>query len=144
MKPLCLANRCAQQFRKDNQDVAAENALILNALKDEELQLTEDRATLSAEEFAAAAVAFDVKVQEIRSARLEKIRQVDEQFKGLKPLFFKRIEPFFDLIMRELNATVILEKSSVLRSIEGIDITELLVERVDEGLSGREAIKTCS
>ena len=39
--------------------------------------------------------------------------------------------------MRELKATVILEKSSVLRSIEGIDITELLVERVDEGLSGQ-------
>ena len=121
-----------EQFGKDNQDVAAENTLILNALKDEELQLTEDRATLSAEEFAAAAVAFDVKVQKIRSARLEKIRQVDEQFKGLKPLFFKCIEPVFDLIMQQLNATVILEKSSILRSIEGIDITELLVERVDK------------
>ena len=120
-----------EQFRKDNQDVAAKNTLILNALKDEELQLTEDRANLSAEEFAAAA-AFDAKVQKIRSARLEKIRQVDEQFKGLKPQFFKRIEPFFDLIMQQFNATVILEKSSILRSIEGIDITELLVERVDE------------
>ena len=121
-----------EQFRKDNQDVAAENTLILNALKDEELQLTEDRATLSAEEFSAAAASFDAKVQKIRSARLEKIRQVDEQFKGLKPQFFKRIEPFFDLIMQQFNATVILEKSSILRSIEGIDITELLVERVDE------------
>ena len=121
-----------EQFRKDNQDVAAENTLILNALKDEELQLTEDRANLSAEEFAAAAAAFDAKVQKIRSARLEEIRQVDEQFKGLKPQFFKRIEPFFDLIMQQFNATVILEKSSILRSIEGIDITELLVERVDE------------
>ena len=121
-----------EQFRKDNQDVAAENTLILNALKDEELQLTEDRATLSAEEFAAAAAAFDAKVQKIRSARLEKIRQVDEEFKRLKPQFFKRIEPFFDLIMQQFNATVILEKSSILRGIEGIDITELLVERVDE------------
>ena len=79
------------QFREDNQDVAAENTLLLNALKDEELQLTEDRTTLSAAEFAAAAAAFDAKVQEIRSARLEKIRQVDEQFKNLKPLFFSRI-----------------------------------------------------
>jgi hypothetical protein len=34
--------------------------------------------------------------------------------------------------MREFNATVILEKRSVLRSIEGIDITDLLVERVDD------------
>ena len=128
------------QFREDNQDVAAENALILNALKDEELQLTEDRVTLSAEEFAAAAAAFDAKVKEIRSARLEKIRQVDEQFKNLKPLFFKLIEPFFDLIMREFNATVILEKSSVLRSIEGIDITDLLVERVDDVYLANETV----
>jgi len=59
MKPLCLANLCARSSVEDNQDVAAENTLILNALKDEELQLTEDRATLSAEEFAAAAAAFD-------------------------------------------------------------------------------------
>ena len=128
------------QFRQDNEVVAAENTLILNALKDEELQLTEDRATLSAEDFAAAAAAFDEKVQKIRSARLEKIRQVDEQFKNLKPLFFKRIEPFFDLVMREFNATVILEKSSVLRSIEGIDITDLLVERVDDAFLSSESV----
>ena len=131
-EPSLFGKSMRAQFREDNQDVAAENTLLLNALKDEELQLTEDRATLSAEEFAAAAAAFDTKVQEIRSARLEKIRQVDEQFKNLKPLFFSRIEPFFDLVMREFNATVILEKRSVLRSIEGIDITDLLVERVDD------------
>ena len=128
------------QFRQNNQALAAENAVILNALKDEELQLTEDRAALSAEEFAAAAAAFDEKVQKIRNARLEKIRQVDEQFKKLKPLFFQRIEPFFDLVMREFEATVILEKSSVLRSIEGIDITDLLVERVDDVFLTSEVI----
>ena len=128
------------QFRQNNQALAAENALILNALKDEELQLTEERAALSAEEFAAAAAAFDEKVQEIRNVRLEKIRQVDEQFKNLRPLFFQRIEPLFDLVMREFKATVILEKSSVLRSIEGIDITDLLVERVDEAFLASEAI----
>ena len=129
------------QFQQNNQALAAENAVILNALKDEELQLTEERAALSAEEFAAAATAFDEKVQKIRKARLEKIRQVDEQFKNLKPLFFQRIAPFFDLVMREFKAAVILEKSSVLRSIEGIDITDLLVERVDDVFLASEAIE---
>ena len=65
---------------------------------------------------------------------------MDEQFKNLKPLFFKRIEPFFDLVMREFNATVILEKSSVLRSIDGIDITDLLVERVDDAFLSSESV----
>jgi hypothetical protein len=36
------------QFRQNNQALAAENAVILSALKDEELQLTEERAALSA------------------------------------------------------------------------------------------------
>jgi hypothetical protein len=35
---------------------------------------------------------------------------------------------------------VILEKSSVLRSIEDIDITDLLVERVDEAFLASQAI----
>jgi hypothetical protein len=65
---------------------------------------------------------------------------VDEEFKNLKPLFFQRIEPFFDQVMREFKATVILEKSSVLRSLEDIDITDLLVERVDEAFLASQAI----
>ena len=119
-------------FNIDNQLVTDENVTILNALKEEELQLTEDRTTLSPEDFAIAAANFDTKVQEIRRLRLQKIRQVDERFKRLKLFFFQRIDPFFDVVMREFNATAILEKGSVVRSIAAIDITDLLVERVDQ------------
>ena len=119
-------------FNIDNQLVSDENVTILNALKEEEIQLTEDRTTLSSEDFAIAAANFDTKVQEIRRLRLQKIRQVDERFKRLKLFFFQRIDPFFDVVMREFNATAILEKGSVVRSIEAIDITDLLVERVDQ------------
>ena len=101
-------------FNIDNQLVTDENVTILNALKEEELQLTEDRTTLSSEDFAIAAANFDTKVQEIRRLRLQKIRQVDERFKRLKLFFFQRIDPFFDVVMREFNATAILEKGSVL------------------------------
>ena len=119
-------------FNIDNQLVTDENVTILNALKEEELQLTEDRTTLSPEDFAIAAANFDTKVQEIRRLRLQKIRQVDERFKRLKLFFFQRIDPFFDVVMREFNATAILEKGSVVRSIDAVDITDLLVERVDQ------------
>ena len=119
-------------FNIDNQLVSDENVTNLNALKEEEIQLTEDLTTLSPEDFAIAAANFDTKVQEIRRLRLQKIRQVDERFKRLKLFFFQRIDPFFDVVMREFNATAILEKGSVVRSIEAIDITDLLVERVDQ------------
>ena len=56
------------QFREDNQDVAAENTLLLNALKDEELQLTEDRATLSDSRVAMREFLSSIEVQALTHA----------------------------------------------------------------------------
>ena len=128
-------------FNSENQSFNEENKVILNRLKDEEIQLTADRANLSQEEFSVAADAFDIKVQEIRKTRLEQIRVVEERFKMLKPMFFRRVDSFFDVMMREFNAAAILEKDSVVRSNQTIDITDLLVERVDEAFLANQSIE---
>ena len=128
-------------FNFENQAFNEENKVILNRLKDEEIQLTADRTNLSPDKFAVAAAAFDTKVQEIRKTRLEQIRLVEERFKMLKPMFFRRVDSFFDVIMREFDATAILEKSSVVRSNQNIDITDLLIERVDQAFLANQSIK---
>ena len=128
-------------FNSENQSFNEENKVILNLLKDEEIQLTADRTNLSQEEFAIAADAFDIKVQEIRKTRLEKIRLVEERFNLLKPMFFRRVDSFFDELMLEFNATAILEKNYVVRSTDAIDITNLLVERVDQAFGVDQNIK---
>ncbi len=128
-------------FNVENQSFNEENSVILNGLKDEEIQLTADRTILSPKEFAIAAQAFDAKVQEIRKTRLEQIGIVEERFKMLKPLFFRRVDSFFDVMMREFNAAAILEKDSVVRSNQTIDITDLLVERVDEAFLANQSIE---
>ena len=86
-------------FNIENKSFNQENKIILNSLKEEEIQLTEDRTILSPEEFSVAAKAFDIKVQKIRKTRLDQIRVVEENFKLLKPFFFRRIDRFFDIIM---------------------------------------------
>ena len=121
-----------ETFNMENKSFNQENTIILNSLKKEEIQLTKDRAILSPEDFSMAAKAFDKKVQKIRKVRLDQITVVEENFKLLKPFFFRRIDSFFDVIMNEFEATVILEKKSVVRSNQAIDITDLLVERVDQ------------
>jgi Skp family chaperone for outer membrane proteins len=50
----------------------------------------------------------------------------------LKPLFFNQIRPIIKKIMSEYDASIILEKNSVIWSLVSIDITNLIVERVDE------------
>ena len=121
-----------KNFQLENQSFNKENSTILESLKEEEIKLTKDRESLSPEDFAKAAEAFDTRAVAIRAVRLEKIRIVDERFQGLKPLFFDRIRPIIVKIMREYDASVILEKNSVVWSLASIDITNVIVERVDK------------
>ena len=134
-----FAQAMRDAFNLQNQSLNKENFTILNTLKEEELQLTEDRATLSPELFAIAAQAFDVKVQEIRKSRLQKLRLVEDQFNRLKIDFFQKINPFFDEVMIDFNAAAILEKKSIVRSIDALDITDLLVQRVDQAFLPNDA-----
>lgn len=121
-----------KNFELENQSFNEENEAILDSLKQEEIKLTNDRDSLSPEDFLKAAKAFDKKAVEIRAVRLEKIRIVDQKFQELKPLFFNQIRPIIEKIMSEYNASIILEKNSVIWSLVSIDITNLIVERVDE------------
>ena len=120
-----------KNFEIENRSFNKENDTILKALKEEEIKLTEDREKLSPEDFAKAAEVFDKKAVEIRTRRLEQIAVVNERFKGLKPIFFKKIQPIIKDIMREYNASIILEKNSVVWSLASIDVTNKIVKRVD-------------
>ena len=130
------ASKFGQSIRKNfqlkNESFNKENSAILESLKEEEIKLTKDRENLSPKDFAKAAVAFDTRAVKIRAVRLEKIRIVNERFQGLKPLFFERIRPIILKIMREHDASVILEKNSVVWSLASIDITSVIVDRVDK------------
>lgn len=121
-----------KNFEIENRSFNKENDTILKLLKAEEIKLTEDRKKLSPEDFAKAADVFDKKAVAIRARRLEQIALVNERFKGLKPIFFKKIQPIIKDIMREYNASIILEKNSVVWSLASIDVTNKIVERVDE------------
>lgn len=121
-----------KNFELENQSFNEENDAILDSLKREEIKLTKERASLSPENFSKAAKAFDKKAVAIRAVRLEKIRLVDKKFQELKPLFYNQIRPIIEKIMREYDASIILEKNSVIWSLASIDITSLIVERVDK------------
>ena len=121
-----------KNFELENQSFNEENDAILDSLKREEIKLTKERESLSPENFSKAARAFDKKAVAIRAVRLEKIRLVDKKFQELKPLFYNQIRPVIEKIMREYDASIIIEKNSVIWSLASIDITSLIVERVDE------------
>jgi Skp family chaperone for outer membrane proteins len=108
-----------------------ENKQIEAALIAEEQDLTTRRTTLPADEFAALATAFDVKVERIRSEQDAKFRDLSLIREEDRKAFFRAIVPVLGDLMGEKGAVAILEKSTVILSLTAIDVTDEAIARVN-------------
>lgn len=116
----------------------AENTELAQALEQQERDLTEQRKTLSPEEFQQAAADFDARVQATRRIQGQKVRQSDQQLAAKRREFFGAISPIVELIMLERGASVILESNIVTYRDPSVDITAELIERVDQTLAPKQ------
>lgn len=124
--------------------LVSENRRIEVELVAEELELTEQRASMDAIEFRTLADAFDEKVQRIRAEQDAKQRALQRARDEDRLAFVDSIAPILSRIGRERGAVVILERRNVLLSADNIDITEEAIARInaafedgdDTGLEG--------
>ena len=120
-------------------ELEAENRRVEADLEAEELQLTQQRATLAPEDFRKLADAFDEKVQKIRTEQDAKLRALDEQQSREREGFLAAAAPVLEQLMREAGAVVILERRQVWVSITAIEITDEAISLLDEKLgTGKE------
>jgi Skp family chaperone for outer membrane proteins len=125
--------------RAATQALDAENKQIEAALITEEQDLTTRRATLPADEFAALATAFDVKVERIRAEQDAKFRNLSQGREEDRKAFLRAIVPVLGDLMGEKRAVVILEKSTVILSLNAIDVTDEAIARVNAVLPPPDA-----
>lgn len=111
-----------------------ENRRIEADLEAEERALTDLRPTLPAADFRARAEAFDAKVEGIRAAQDAKARALATQEEADRKAFFETALPVLTALMRETGAVVLLDKGSVLLSLDAIDLTDRAVARIDAEL----------
>jgi len=111
--------------------LAAENRRIEAALTDEELSLTDLRATLPPEEFRPLAEEFDTRVNAIRAAQDAKGRDLAARAEAAQQRFFDLSFPILLELVRDRGAAVMLDSRSVLLSAETVDITEAAIARID-------------
>jgi hypothetical protein len=81
--------------------LAAENRRIEAALTEEELALTELRATTEPDAFREMADAFDTRVEAIRAAQEAKARALTAQADSAQVQFFERVAPILLDIVRD-------------------------------------------
>lgn len=134
-----FGKRVAAQAEVEGEKLVSENRRIEADLEAEELELTQMRETLPADEFRQLADAFDAKVQETRAAQAAKGRALNARVAKEEEVFRDAAAPVLERLMREAGAGVILERRSVYVSLTAIDITAVAIALLDETLGGGAA-----
>lgn len=116
-----------------------ENKRIEAELVAEEQALTEQRKTLSPEEFTARAEAFDQKVERIRAEQDSKARALTDARETDRQEFLKSAGPVLGELLGELKAAAILDKNLVIVSLSAIDITDEAIAKLNESLAKPDA-----
>jgi Skp family chaperone for outer membrane proteins len=112
-----------------------ENAGIQAELVAEEQELTVLRKTLSAAEFSARAAAFDEKVERIRAEQDAKARDLAGAREEDGQAFQRAALPVLGELMAARGAQVLLDKSSVILSLNLVDVTDEAIAKVDAAFS---------
>ena len=119
---------------------ASEGQAIADALRAEELELTEKRQTLSREEFSQLAADFDQRVTATRAERDAAEAELTARAEAQERAFLGRVRPILGQLMAEAGAAVMIEADTVFLRNDVIDVTEIAIARINEVtvLSGDE------
>ena len=112
-------------------DLVEENRQIETELVAEERALTEQRATLDSDEFRRLADEFDQKVQQIRAEQDAKNDVIAAGLEEARRFYFQTVVPVLAGILRDEGAVAILDKRTILLSVNLIDITDRAVGQID-------------
>ena len=126
--------RIQTELEAASRALAAENRRIEEQLTTEELELTELRRTLPADEFRELADEFDARVSEIRLAQDAKTRDLQAQAELARQRFFEASVPILLELVEERGAAVLMDSRTVLLSAGEVDITEAAIARIDARL----------
>lgn len=130
-----LGRAAVERERAETATLEQENKRIEAELVAEEQALTELRKTLSAEDFAARAAAFDEKVERIRTEQDAKARSLVEQRDSERQEFLRLAAPILGELLGDRNATAILDKALVIVSLSSVDITDEAIAKLNAALA---------
>lgn len=129
-----FGQRVQQALQRDRAVLARENRRIEAELVEEELELTRLRETTPPDEFAAMADAFDRKVQEVRDTQDGKSIQLQQRLDRERQAFLTEAGPVIAALVRQRGAFVVLDRSVILLSFDGVDITQEAIAAIDEAI----------
>lgn len=126
-----FGKRVRAEFVAESNALAEENRRMEAELIEEEQKLTEDRASLTPEEFRALADEFNLRVNEIRTTQDRKARALTERQNAARQEFFQAVLPVLQQLLQDSGAQAMLDRRSVLISLGSIDVTSRAIAQID-------------
>ncbi|WP_069299402.1 OmpH family outer membrane protein [Neptunicoccus sediminis] len=117
--------------------LVSENETLAATLEQEELDLTDLRKTMSAEDFAPMAEAFDAKVKKTRREQDQKSVDLARTLESMRFRFFRQAESIIAQLMQEQGIVFVLDESAVWMS-QGGDVTNIVIERMNSAYAAGE------
>lgn len=135
-----FGQRVFREIETESALLAQENERIVSELSEEEKDLTEKRKSLSAEEFRPLAEAFDEKVQSHREGQRAKLDLLARRGEEARGRFFELAQPVLIELLRESQASVVIERATVVLSTDASDITDAAIERINAAIGDGSAL----
>ncbi|MEM9779328.1 MAG: OmpH family outer membrane protein [Pseudomonadota bacterium] len=140
---LLAESELGQAIRAENEAAAdslrREGQQLDRQFEEEERQLTEQRATLSPEEFRVLADAFDEKVVATRAAQEERAAALTREADARQRDFFRRVGPILLGILEETGASAVIEQRALLVTKQDLNITREVIKRLDAAYRAGQA-----
>lgn len=134
--------RAQRQLEEAGQKVANENQRLAAQLAAEEADLTQRRATLEPAEFRRLTEAFDARATKIRRERAQAVQDLNARADADRTAFYQAALPIMGELMQQRGAVAVLDRRTVFVSLDSIDITGDLIDRLDERLGDGAATGT--
>ncbi|TQS72915.1 OmpH family outer membrane protein [Rhodobacteraceae bacterium] len=128
------AKRVKTQIAQESAALAAENDRIAEQLIKEERALTEQRSTMTPQNFRKAADAFDDRATGIREAQKSKAEALSRQLDAEQQNFVAQAVPLLDQLLAKLGAQIVIDRRVIIRGLAQIDVTDEMLDIVDRDL----------
>ncbi len=119
--------------------IEAENDRLVSQFAAEEQALTALRGSLPPDEFRARADEFDKRVVAVRRERDTMKVALQADAENERAAFFRAALPVLAQVMQERGAVVVLDQSAIFVAAQSIDVTDLLIERLDREIGAGPA-----
>ena len=102
------------------------------ALKKEETDLLKKKTVLSKEEYSKSTDLLRKKVIDYQAQNRASLDALGKQRAEARKIMISKIEPILDSYINENNISLVLYKKNVIGGSKGYDITEIIVEKLNE------------